>query len=55
MDPKERPSFSELCSTMDEFLSQIADYTQLVMVLKEEQVEDLLEQHGEIKFNCTDF
>ena len=48
-DPKERPHFRELCSIMDQLLSQFADYTELVMVLTEEQVEDQPGQPGMIR------
>ena len=48
-DAEERPHFSELCSIMDQLLSQIADYTELIMVLTNEQVEDQPEKHGKIQ------
>ena len=51
VDPKERPGFSELCSIMDQFLSQIADYTELVMVLTKEQIEDQPKEHGKDKYS----
>ena len=34
--PEERPSFSELCSIMDQFLTMVSDYTELKMVLVED-------------------
>ena len=36
-DPEERPGFSELCSIMDLQLSLVSDYTELRMVLVQEQ------------------
>ena len=35
-NPKYRPDFSELSSTMDQFLSLVSDYTELEMVLSED-------------------
>ena len=35
-DPQDRPGFSELCSIMEQFLSLVSDYTELKMVLLED-------------------
>ena len=36
-NPEERPGFSELCSIIDLQLSLVSDYTELRMVLVQEQ------------------